>query len=112
MSLKTNHFTDFLKQKSCQLDDSSKSYHTLKWDIEFSFWDSLQGFQIFVFEIILVFLLDLVELLKDIIFRLHAGPHELKREDFIRRGGGRILEKVPNIGLFREQKTSFRKKYV
>ena len=48
----------------------SKSYLTLKWDIEFSFRDSLQGFQIFVFEIILVYLLDLVELLKDIIFRL------------------------------------------
>ena len=70
MRLKANHFADFLKQKSCQLDDFSKSYHTLKWDIEFSFRDSLQGFQIFVFEIILVFLLVLVELLKDIIFHL------------------------------------------
>ena len=70
MRLKVHHLAEFLKQKSYQLDDFTKSYHILKWDIEFSFRDSLQGFQVFVFEIILVFLLDLVELLKDIIFHL------------------------------------------
>ena len=56
--------------ESIYLDNFSKSYSTLTAYTYFVDSDTLQGFKIFGFEIILVFLLEFVELLKDIIIYL------------------------------------------